>query len=178
MSDDDEIEMPEAKDRRINHAVAITVVLLSVTMALGKIKDNNLVQAMQAAQARQIDLWDEYQATRIKLRMEEIAARQGGAGSADASAQVTHYDAESGALKAQADASKEAYKRAEYRHEQFDLAEGFASITLACTAIAALVESWWLLGLAWATAAGALLFAAAAFLGLPFHPDRLVGFLT
>ena len=41
----------EAKDKRINRLVALTVVVLSVSMGLGNIKDGNIVQAMAQAQA-------------------------------------------------------------------------------------------------------------------------------
>ena len=43
------VDVPEGSDRRLNRLVAITVVMLSVAMAVGKIKDDNIVQAMQAA---------------------------------------------------------------------------------------------------------------------------------
>ena len=51
------IDIPESKDRRLNRMVATTVVALSVVMAVGKIKDDNICQAMQADQASKIDLW-------------------------------------------------------------------------------------------------------------------------
>ena len=42
-----EIELSaEAKDKRLNRMVAITVVVLSVASGLGNIKDGNVVQAM------------------------------------------------------------------------------------------------------------------------------------
>jgi hypothetical protein len=46
----------EAKDKRLNRRVAITVVILSVVMGLGNIKDGNIVQAMDQAQAQSVDL--------------------------------------------------------------------------------------------------------------------------
>ena len=45
----------EAKDKHLNNWVAITVVILSVFMALCKIKDDNVVQAMQQAKADAVD---------------------------------------------------------------------------------------------------------------------------
>ncbi len=42
-----EVELTaEAKDKRINRLVALTVVILSVATGLGNIKDGNIVQAM------------------------------------------------------------------------------------------------------------------------------------
>ena len=174
----DVADMPEARDKWLNRAVAITVVSLSVAMALSKIKDDNIVQAMQADQAVQIDTWNEYQATRLKLHMEEIAGAGGGAAAARAGGEIARYSREASGLKAQALATKADFDRASYRDDQFDLADGFASIALACAAISALAETWWLLGFAWGAGAVSLLFSVAGFAELPIHPDRLIAFLT
>src|SRR6266576_1749995 len=50
--------------------VAITVALLATFLGVCKVKDDNLVQAMQQAQADKIDHWSFYQARNIR---EEIA---------------------------------------------------------------------------------------------------------
>jgi hypothetical protein len=171
-------EIPEAQDKRLNRAVAATVVVLSVMMALGNIKDGNIVQNMQAAQATQVDLWNEYQATRLKLHMEEIAVANGGADLPRAQAALAKYTRESAVLKAQAQAAKDDYDHNNYRDDQFDLSEGFASIALATTAIAAHAETWWLLFFGWGATALALLFSVAGFAQLPVHPDAIISFLT
>ena len=55
-----EIEVSaEAKDKRLNRLIAITVVTLSVFMGLCNIKDGNIVQAMQYAKADAVDTWGE-----------------------------------------------------------------------------------------------------------------------
>src|SRR5438270_6194578 len=72
-----EVELSaEAKDKRINRLVALTVVVLSVSMGFGNIKDGNIVQAMAQAQANSLDRWNEYQATRTKLHIVETARAQ------------------------------------------------------------------------------------------------------
>jgi hypothetical protein len=72
-----EVELAaEAKDKRLNQMVALTVVVLSIFMGLAGVKDGNLVQAMDQAQAQSIDLWNEYQATRIKRHVDEVALNQ------------------------------------------------------------------------------------------------------
>jgi hypothetical protein len=86
-----ELDAAEVHDKRLNRAVAVTVVFLSVTMALTNIKDGNIVQNMQAAQASQVDSWNEYQATRLKLHMEEIAAASGGPAAARAQTAIDRY---------------------------------------------------------------------------------------
>lgn len=173
-----EIEESEIHDKKLNRTVATTVVILSVTMALTNIKDGNIVQNMQAAQATQVDSWNEYQATRLKLHMEEIAEAQGGPGAARASAAIAKYAKESVALKAQALAAKDDYDHNNYRDDQFDLSDGLASIALATTAISALVELWGLLYVGWAAGALSILFMVAGFAQLPIHPDAIIGFLT
>ena len=175
-------EMPEIAesdihDRRLNRAVATTVVILSVTMALVNIKDGNIVQNMQAAQATQVDTWNEYQATRLKLHMEEMALASG-ATPDHAQAQIAKYTKESADLKAQAQAARDDYDHNNYRDDQFDLSDGLASIALATTAISALVELWGLLYFGWATGSLSILFAVAGFAQLPIHPDAIIGFLT
>jgi len=171
-------DIPEAHDRRLNRAVAITVVILSVAMAITKIKDDNIVQTMQAAQAAQIDTWNQYQATRLKLHMEEIAQAGGGADVPRATGAIAKYARESAGLKTQALAAKADYDAAGYRDDQFDLSDGFASIALAVTAIAALIESWGLLSVGWGAGVIGLLFSIAGFAHLPLHPDTIIGWLS
>src|SRR5437868_12630708 len=59
-----------ARFRKLNQCVAITVALLATFMAICKVKDDNIVQSMQQAQANKIDHWDFYQARNIR---EEVA---------------------------------------------------------------------------------------------------------
>ena len=60
----------------------------------------------------------------------------------------------------------------------FDLSDGFLSIALAVAAIAALIESFAILGVSWVSAGCGALFLVAGFAELPIHPDFLVNFLT
>src|SRR5205085_10290243 len=55
---------------RLNTWVAITVALLATCMGICKVKDDNIVQGMQQAQADKIDHWSFYQARNIR---QEIA---------------------------------------------------------------------------------------------------------
>src|SRR6266567_6371604 len=103
-----EVELSaEAKDKRINRLVALTVVIFSVATGLGNIKDGNIVQAMAQAQANSLDSWNEYQATRTKLHIVETARTQlatfGDAGRTRAplagfDAEIAKYKAESPGL--------------------------------------------------------------------------------
>lgn len=169
-------EIPQSSNRNLNRAIATTVVILSVAMALTKIKDDNIVQAMQADTAARIDYWNEYQASRIKLHVEEVALRS--RPDPETTKAIAKYQKESAGLKAQALGAGADYDKQGYRDDQFDLSDGFSSIALAVTAISALIESWGLLGVGWAAAALGITFSVAGFAGLPIHPDMLVAFLT
>ena len=61
---------------RLNAAVAITVALLATFMGICKIKDDNICQAMQQAQADKIDHWSYYQARNVRQEIAEAAATQ------------------------------------------------------------------------------------------------------
>ena len=50
----------DGSNRRLNNLVAVTVVILSVFMAVSKIKDDNVTQAMQKAKQESVDAWAEY----------------------------------------------------------------------------------------------------------------------
>src|SRR4051812_15840918 len=63
----------QAADRRtarLNMLVAATVAILATFMGICKVKDDNIVQAMQQAQANKLDHWAFYQARNIR---EEVA---------------------------------------------------------------------------------------------------------
>src|SRR3954465_1973931 len=51
---------------RLNSRVAITVALLATFMGICKVKDDNIVQGMQQAQANKLDHWAFYQARNIR----------------------------------------------------------------------------------------------------------------
>ena len=61
---------------RLNAAVAITVALLATFMGICKIKDDNICQAMQQAQADKIDHWSYYQARNVRQEIAEATATQ------------------------------------------------------------------------------------------------------
>src|SRR6266853_3612580 len=62
---------PVKKSRiNLNTLVAISVALLATFMGICKVKDDNIVQAMQQAQADKIDSYSWYQARNVR---EEVA---------------------------------------------------------------------------------------------------------
>src|SRR5690242_21919854 len=63
---DEKTSPAEKRKSHLNTAVAITVALLATFMGVCKVKDDNIVQGMQQAQADRIDNWSFYQARNIR----------------------------------------------------------------------------------------------------------------
>src|SRR2546421_12937871 len=60
----------------LNTLVAISVALLATFMGICKVKDDNIVQAMQQAQADKIDSYSWYQARNIREEVADATAAQ------------------------------------------------------------------------------------------------------
>ena len=180
----------EGDDKTLNRLVAVTVVILSVFGAITKVKDDNIVQAMQKAKSESVDAWAEYQAARIKLHVEEnglaqlrllettsidksIAARQ----AAEYEADLKKYQARSAETMAKAKALEAEYDRLNFRDDQFDMSDAFLSIAVALAAVASLADAYWLLYVAWGSGAVGLMFGIAGFLGLNLRPEWLAQLL-
>jgi hypothetical protein len=172
----------EAKDKRINRLVALTVVVLSVATGLGNIKDGNIVQAMAQAQANSLDRWNEYQATRTKLHIVETARAQLVAAApaagvqktiADFDASAGKYKAESPKLAKEAQDFSDQYDALNVHDDQFDAAEASLATAISIAAVAALTESWIPLIASWVIGGFGLFMTLCGFAGWPFHPDVL-----
>jgi hypothetical protein len=177
-----EVELnAEAKDKRINQLVALTVVIFSVALGLGNIKDGNIVQAMAQAQANSLDRWNEYQATRTKLHIVQTARTQlvatGGAGAAAAVAKFTadaqRYSEESPKLSKEAQSFSDQYDAFNVHDDQFDAAEASLTTAISIAAVAALTESWAPLVASWLFGAFGLFLTLCGFAGWAFHPEVL-----
>ena len=182
-----EIEVSaEAKDKRLNNLVAVTVVALSVFTGLCNIKDGNIVQAMQAAQAASVDKWNEYQATRTKQHLAEDARLQIATLAPPAKAatvlarldnDIAHYKDEAPTLASEAKAQAALYDALNVHDDQFDAGDAAISTAISVAAVAALAESGWLLIVAWVFGAFGLFMGLNGFLGGSFHPDLLSNLL-
>jgi hypothetical protein len=177
----------EAKDKRLNRRVAITVVALSVFMGFCNIKDGNIVQAMQQAQSDSIDTWNQYQATRTKLHIAETSRAQLGflgAGRPEAAPliagldrDIAKYKAEAPALAAKAQAFSDTYDALNIHDDQFDASEAAVATAISVAAVASLVEGPWVLAVAWIFGAFGIFMGLAGFLGWTVHPDLLSSLL-
>jgi hypothetical protein len=181
----------EGSDKRLNDLVAVTVVILSVFMAVCNIKDNNIGQAMAKAKADAVDSWAEYQASRLKLHVDEnglaqlklletagnfdraLAAKQ----AAEFESDIKKYEARSKETRAKAEAFEKEYDRLNFRDDQFDMSEAFLSIAVALAAVAALVDKFSLLYIAWGSGAIGMFFGICGFAGWGFRPEWLALFL-
>ena len=181
----------ESSDKRLNNLVAVTVVILSVLMAVSNIKDNNINQAMQKAKADAVDAWAEYQASRMKLHVDEnglsqlrlletagnydkaLAAKQ----AAEYESDIKKYEARSVETRAKAGGLEKEYDRLNFRDDQFDMSDAFMSIAIAVAAVAALVDSFPLLYFAWSSGTLGFVFWIAGFAGLNFRPEWLAQIL-
>lgn len=172
-----EIEIgAEAKDKRLNQSVAMTVVALSVFMGLAQVKDGNIVQAMQQAQSNAVDRWSEYQAAKTKLHIDQNAlaglALLPNAAEPSATAErnrlsgeIAKYEKEIPALRGQAEGFEQQYDALNVHDDQFDASDALISIAISIAAVAALVESAWALYASWLFAAGGVIMGLAGFLG-------------
>lgn len=176
--------------KRLDKLVAITVVLLSVFMAVTKVKDDNIVQAMHKAKSDAVDTWAEYQSARIKLHsvehtlvMLKVLPPGGNADElakaiADGQKDIERYTARSKETMDKARALEKAYDDMNVRDDQFDSSDVFLSIAIALAAVATLTEIWWLLYVSWASGGLGVALGVAAFSGLGFRMQWLADFLS
>lgn len=189
-----EIEAPEVEsaNKTLTHAVAITVVVISVFLALQGVKSGNVAQGIEATKADVLDKWGQYQAARLKHDVVEaalstnrlLAAAPGidqGVVAAErekAEKAIAAYVEREKSYQEQAKALEGKLADLNKRDDQFDVAEAMCSLGLALAAIAILAESWWLVGLAWVFGAFGMTMGSAAMAGLSLYPQWLVDILT
>jgi len=191
---DDANEAPAAKPHpRLNAAVAVTVAVLATFMGVCKVKDDNIVQAMQQAQADKIDHWAFYQArnlreelpraTVVQLRLQSEAqppARQSAYQEAIARYETLAADQskKKEELRRQAEQDQKNYDALNFRDDQFDLSDASIAIAIALLAIASLTQLWWLYLLSLVPAGFGAVMGLAGLMGLSLHPGGLVSLLS
>ena len=179
--------------QRLNMLVAITVAILATFMGICKVKDDNIVQSMQQAQANKLDHWAFYQARNIR---EEVAKStlvqlQLAAATAPASAQngyktaIVSYEnlaaeqnKKKDELKALAEQDQKDYDAANFRDDQFDLCDALLAIAIAVLAVTSLTHQRWLYAVAMVPTAFGVLMGLAGLLGWSIHPTGLINLLS
>ena len=183
----------ERADSRLNTWVAITIALLSTFMAICKVKDDNVVQAMQQAQADKIDHWSYYQARRLR---EDLATANAEtfkllAGGADAhtaetlQAASTHYatiaaqqNAKRLDIEKQAESDQQRYDALNVHDDQFDLADALSSLAVAMLAMCTLTHKRWLFAFALLPTGGGVLMGLSGLAGWSLHSAWLAALLS
>ena len=192
--DDEKEEKVEAKNtRKLNTLVAISVALLATFLGVCKIKDDNIVQAMQQAQADKIDNYSWYQARNIREEIAKATIAELTAQSAAAPPQaqqsyqdkIKEYQAivqdqvQKKSIQ-QADAAKadKTYNDLNYHDDQFDLSDAMLALAISLLALTALTQKRWLFGLAMLPTFFGIVMGLAGLFGWTIHPNSLIRLLS
>ncbi len=187
---------PEESNRKshwLNPAVAITVALLATFMGICKVKDDNIVQAMQQAQADKLDHWQFYQARNIReevakstltqLKLQRLMAAP--KLDAEFALQIANYEAvvkdqqqKKAELKIQAEKDQSTYDALNFRDDQFDLSDASIAIAISLLAVASLTQLPWLYLLALLPSGFGVLMGLSGLIGWGVHPDALIKLLS
>jgi hypothetical protein len=190
----DDTDALRDRDRaRLNSRVAITVALLATFLGVCKVKDDNIVQAMQQAQADRLDHWNFYQARNIRQEVAAATVAQlelAAAGALPAQhesyrAAIASYQAlvaeqakKKEELRLQAEQDQKTYDALNYRDDQFDLSDALIALAISLLALTALTHKSWLYWLALAATVGGVVMGLAGLLGWHLHPDALSRLLS
>ncbi|MBC7572972.1 MAG: DUF4337 domain-containing protein [Herminiimonas sp.] len=186
----------EVRDRasaRLNIWVAITVALLATFMGICKVKDDNIVQTMQQAQANKLDHWSYYQARNIREDVAKATVVQLKLGmlgrsppeQAAYSEAIREYEAvaadqakKKDEVKRQAAQDQVDYDAANFRDDQFDLSDALLAIAISLLAVTALTHQRWLYFLALVPTVFGLAMGLSGLMGLGLHPAALIRLLS
>jgi hypothetical protein len=160
------------------------------------VKDDNIVQAMQQAQADKIDHWSFYQARNIRQEIAQSAADQllitrAAAPSAPVAQRaqldsaITRYKAlvrdqatKKDSLRVQAESDQKTYDALNYRDDQFDLSDTLIALAISMLALTSLTHKRWLFWIAMVPTALGVLMGLAGLLGWHVHPDSISQLLS
>jgi hypothetical protein len=180
----------------LNTIVALLVSLSATFLAICNVKDGNIVQGMQQAQANAVDAWSYYQAKSTKLHfaegmVDQIAIERdtipGLTDQARAkleqkiveyTEQTRQFERDKEKIKESAEGFQREYDRLNFRDDQFDMCEASLSVALALFGITALTQKRWLLMVAAAFTGFGVLLGVSGFLGYNLHPGFLAKLLT
>ncbi|MDQ6612132.1 MAG: DUF4337 domain-containing protein [Gemmatimonadota bacterium] len=177
---------------RLNSLVAITVALLATFMGVCKVKDDNIVQAMQQSQADRVDHWSFYQARNLREEVARATADQLRAqavvlpaGAKTFLASAARYDSiaanefkKKAEVRTQAEGDQKMYDLLNYRDDQFDLADAMAAIAISLLAVTSLTNKRWLFFVALVPTAFAVLMGLAGLLRWQLHSATLAQWLS
>jgi hypothetical protein len=183
----------QTAQNRLNALVAVTVACLATFMGICHVKDDNIVQGMQQAQADKIDHWAFYQARNIRSEIANSTVTQlklqsvntAGSQKAQYNTQIKAYQAivtkqerEKAKLKQQAEEDQKTYDALNFHDDQFDLADAAVSIAISLLAVTALTNKFWLYLIALLPTGFGLIMGLAGLFNLGIHPDALTKLLS
>ena len=178
---------------RLNTIVAITVAILATFMGICKVKDDNIVQSMQQAQANKLDHWAYYQARNIREDIAKATLVQlrlnATTGSPENQARyqpaIDAYEKiaaeqkkKRDELKALAEQDEKDYDNLNFRDDQFDLSDALIAIAISLLAVTALTQKRWLYVMALVPTGFGIFMGLAGLFGLPIHPTALIRMLS
>jgi len=173
--------------------VAVAVAIIATFMGICNVKDGNIVQSMQQAQADKIDAWNFYQARNIREEvMHATAAELGALSAAVPAASRPALDTvaaryrtladeqarKKDAVKADAEAAQKRYDELNYHDDQFDLADAMLAIAISLLAITSLTHKRWLFAAAMVPTAIGFVMGLAGLLGWRIHSDLIAALLS
>ena len=177
----------------LNTLVAITVALLATFMGICKVKDDNIVQAMQQAQANKIDSYSWYQARNIREDIAKATVAQltvqaksaASPGQAAIQEQIKVFEAiaqqeaeKKRAQQADAEQADKTYNELNYRDDQFDLSDAMLALAISLCAVTALTQKRWLFVLAMVPTFFGIVMGLAGLFSWKIHPDILIKWLS
>jgi epoxyqueuosine reductase QueG len=186
-------ESGETNREHLNNWIAVSVAILAAFMAVTKVKDDNIVQAMLQDKSDAVDTWNEYQSKRVKHHLLELGHDQATVMRTNAAPQsatvldeqlkryddeIAHYTNDEKDLQAKARGFENQYDALNYRDDQFDLSDAALSVSLAMLAVTALTRKRWLLWFSMVFAAFGVAMGIAGLFGLPLHPNWLSKLLS
>ncbi len=192
-SDEEPAPTADARARRLNSWVAVTIAILATFMGICKVKDDNIVQAMQQAQADKLDHWSFYQARNIRQEvaqsaLDQLLATQDTKPIAARPAMdsvvaryktlVADQKAKKDSLRIAAGEDQKSYDAFNYRDDQFDLSDALTAIAISLLALTSLTQKRWLFAVAMIPTALGVFMGLAGLLGWHVHPAAITQMLS
>ena len=169
----------QAGKSKINSRVALFVAITATFMALCNVKDGNIVQAMDQAQAHSIDAWSYFQAKSTKQAIAENALEllklQNPPNSTEIikkyEGEINRYEKEKNEIKTQAEGFEKEYNDTNFFDDQFDMTEALLTISIAMFGITSLTQKKWLLWFAGTVSLIGIILGLTAFMKISLHSD-------
>ncbi|AFY73299.1 hypothetical protein Syn7502_01196 [Synechococcus sp. PCC 7502] len=189
----EEEQKKEDRKDRLNTYIAITIALLATFIGICKVKDDNIVQAMQQAQADKVDQYNFYQARNIREEIDKStitqlklqAINQPVKLQSEYQKAIATYEKlandQSKKKQEQLEAAKKAqadYDQLNFHDDQFDLSDASLAIAISILAVTSLTQKRWLYGVAMVPTVLGLIMGLSGLFSWNLHPDFLIKPLT